>query len=268
MSETQTSNETVTQNTKEKSGLKLWVWVLAIAMILLAGFFVWDKLSSNKKYKQLETDYQQKSEEFAKFQNETESMKDKYSDLMKDYNALNAQVGGSQSEIQSLKKELASKDSVLKSLNNLVSNALKGFSTDELKVQTKDGKLYVSLMDKLLFKSGSADIEKKGQNAIKKLAKVLANNPDCGILVEGHTDNQPIKNSTFKDNWDLSTARATTVVRLLSEGGLAQKRMTAAGRGEFSPIASNSTEAGRTQNRRTEIILTPNIIGEVQKLTK
>ncbi|MBR4265828.1 MAG: OmpA family protein [Bacteroidales bacterium] len=266
--ETQTSNETVTQNTKEKSGSKFWVWLLAIALIASAGFYVWDKIQSNKKYKKLEAEHQHTAAEFLKYKSENESMESNYSDLQKRYDALNSQVGGNQTEINSLKQQLAAKDSVLSSLNSLVSNALKGFSTDELKVQVKDGKLYVSLMDKLLFKSASAEVESKGQNAIKKLAKVLANNPDCGILVEGHTDNQPIKNSVYKDNWDLSTARATTVVRLLSEGGLAQKRLTAAGRGEFSPVASNSTDAGRAQNRRTEIILTPNLLDEVAKIAK
>ena len=261
--ETQTSNTTVTQNTKEKSGSKFWAWLLAALLIVLAAFFVWDKIRSNKKYKNLETEHQQTAEEFLKYKSENESMEANYSDLQRRYDALNSQLGGTQSENVSLKKIVADQDSALKALKALksdVSKALSNFTSDELKIQEKDGKLYVLLMDKLLFKSGSPDIEKKGRTAITKIAKELAKNPDFGILVEGHTDNQPIKNSVFKDNWDLSTARATTVVRFLSESGLPQKRLTAAGRGEYSPIASNGTDAGRAQNRRTEIILTPNFV--------
>ena len=109
-------------------------------------------------------------------------------------------------------------------------------------------------------------MESKGQNAIKKLSKVLLNNPDIGIMVEGHTDNLPIKTSQYKDNWDLSAARATNIVRLLSADGLPQKRLTASGCGEFAPVASNNTESGRAMNRRTDIILTPNL-DEIYKLT-
>ena len=249
------------QTTKEKSGSKFWAWLMAALLIGLSAFYVWDKIQSNKKYKNLETEHQQTAEEFLRYKSENETMEANYSDLQKRYDALNSQYGGTADENVTLKKKVADQDSVLQALKALksdVSNALKNFSSDELKVQEKDGKIYVLLMDKLLFKSGSSDIEKKGQSAIQKIAKELVKNPDFGITVEGHTDNQPIKNSVYKDNWDLSTARATTVVRYLSENGLPQKRLTAAGRGEHSPIASNSTEQGRAQNRRTEIILTPN----------
>ncbi|MBQ9213469.1 MAG: OmpA family protein [Bacteroidales bacterium] len=271
MSEIQTSNESVSQNTKEKSGSKFWAWLLAALLLVLAAFFVWDKIKSNKKYANLETEHQQTAGEFLKYKSEHESMEANYSDLQRRYDALNSQIGGSQSEISTLKKRLADQDSVVKALRALkndVAKALDKFSSDELKIQEKDGKLYLLLMDKLLFKSASADIEARGQSAIKKIAKELAKNPDFGILVEGHTDNQPIKNSQYKDNWDLSTARATTVVRFLSENGLPQKRLTAAGRGEFSPISTNATEAGRAQNRRTEIILTPNFVNDSKALAK
>jgi chemotaxis protein MotB len=260
MSEIQTS-----QNTKEKSGSKFWAWLLAALLLVLAGFFVWDKIRSNNKYKSLETEHQQTAEEFLKYKSEHESMEVNYSDLQRRYDALNSQIGGTENQIRQLQRQVANQDSALKALRALksdVTKALDKFSSDELKIQEKDGKLYLLLMDKLLFKSGSADIESRGQTAIRKIAKELAKNPDFGILVEGHTDNQPIKNTLYKDNWDLSTARANTVVRFLSDNGLPQKRLTAAGRGEYSPVASNSTEAGRAQNRRTEIILTPNFISE------
>lgn len=151
-------------------------------------------------------------------------------------------------------------DSILKALNSVVKNALLGFNKDELSVEMKNGRVYVLMNDKLLFKSASATIEAKGKEALKKLSAVLLKNPDIDIMVEGHTDNLPIKNAVYKDNWDLSTARANSIVRILSqEYKVPEKRLTAAGRGEFMPRADNSTPEGRAKNRRTEIVLTPKL---------
>ena len=148
----------------------------------------------------------------------------------------------------------------MNSLTETVKNALLGFKADELQVYMKDGKVYVSMSDKLLFKSGSPDVESKGKEALEKLAEVLNKNPDISIAIEGHTDNVPIKTVQFKDNWDLSAARATNVVRLLTgQYGMDPKRLTAAGKGEFSPVADNSTPEGKAKNRRTEIVLSPKL---------
>jgi len=126
----------------------------------------------------------------------------------------------------------------------------------------------VSLSDKLLFKSGSAAIEDKGIEAIKVLADVLTKNSDIDILVEGHTDNIPIKTALYKDNWDLSVARSLSIVRILTdEYKIPPTRLTASGKGEFSPKVSNSTPEGRASNRRTEIILSPKL-DEIMKLLK
>lgn len=155
---------------------------------------------------------------------------------------------------------IARQDSIVNGLNNIVKNALLGFNPDELTVEMKNGKVYISMSDKLLFKSGSADVESKGKDALKKLAEVLNKNPDIDILIEGHTDNVPIKTPIYKDNWDLSAARATSVVRLLSdENSVESKRLTASGKGEFFPVASNQTPEGKAKNRRTEIILSPKL---------
>lgn len=160
-------------------------------------------------------------------------------------------------ELQSLMNR---QDSVLKALNNVVKNALLGFNKDELSVEMKNGRVYVLMNDKLLFKSASATVENKGKEALKKLSAVLLKNPDIDVMIEGHTDNLPIKNATYKDNWDLSTARANNIVRILSqEYKVPEKRLTAAGRGEFMPRADNSTAEGRAKNRRTEIVLTPKL---------
>ncbi len=162
--------------------------------------------------------------------------------------------------LREMQAVIARQDSITSRLNNIIRDALLGFQSDELSVEVKNGKVYVSMSDKLLFRSGSAGLETKGRDAIVALAGVLDKNPDIDILIEGHTDNVPIRTATFKDNWDLSTARATAIVRLLSdEHKLDPTRLTAAGRGEFQPRADNTTADGRASNRRTEIILSPKL---------
>lgn len=171
-----------------------------------------------------------------------------------------AALNQKEARLRQLEAILMRQDSVLNVLNNSVKNALLGFNPDELTVEMKNGKVYVSLSDKLLFKSGDANVEVKGKEALKKLADVLGKNPDVSIAIEGHTDNVPIKTPLYKDNWDLSTARATNVVRLLSnEYGMDAHRLTASGKGEFFPVADNSTPEGKAKNRRTEIVLSPKL---------
>lgn len=161
---------------------------------------------------------------------------------------------------------IARQDSITKRLNDILRNALLGFNSDELSVEIKNGKVYVSMSDKLLFKSGSSAVEAKGQEALKLLGGVLDKNTDIDILVEGHTDNVPIKTNIYKDNWDLSVARATSIVRnLATDYKISPTRMTASGRGEFFPKAGNDTPDGRAKNRRTEIILSPKL-DEIMKL--
>jgi chemotaxis protein MotB len=162
--------------------------------------------------------------------------------------------------IQDLQRRLDRQDSITRSINDALRNALVGFSSDDISLEIRDGKVYLSLSNKLLFKSGSVDIESKGRDAIRILGDVLKKNPDIDVMVEGHTDNVPIKTAIYRDNWDLSAARAITIVRMLTDNyGVSPMRLTAAGRGEFVPKASNATPEGRALNRRTEIILTPNL---------
>lgn len=168
--------------------------------------------------------------------------------------------------LRHLESILRKQDSLLTRLSNSVKNALMGFSPDELTVEMRDGKVYVSLSDKLLFRSGEAKVEDKGKEALKKVAEVLNKNQDVSIAIEGHTDNVPVRTAIYKDNWDLSAARATNVVRLLTnEYGMDPRRITASGRGEHSPIADNSTAEGKAKNRRTEIVLSPKL-EELMKL--
>jgi chemotaxis protein MotB len=188
-------------------------------------------------------------------------------------NKLNTDLGDKENMLKQREQRLRTveamlhrQDSILSALNNSVKNALLGFSPEELTIEMKNGKVYVSMSDKLLFKSGEANVEKKGQEALKKVAEVLNKNNDVAIAIEGHTDNVPVKTSRYKDNWDLSADRATNVVRLLTnEYGMDPKRITASGRGEFSPVADNSTPEGKAKNRRTEIVLSPKL-EELMKL--
>lgn len=159
-----------------------------------------------------------------------------------------------------LDRRLRAQSDAMSSLRKKVSDALVNFKADELSVSMKDGKVYVSLSEKLLFASGSAKVDPKGKEALGKLAEVLRANADIHVMVEGHTDTIPIRTSRFVDNWDLSTARASSIVRLLTNTyEVPAERVQAAGRSEFLPVASNKSEDGRARNRRTEIILVPKL---------
>ena len=153
----------------------------------------------------------------------------------------------------------AQNEKVRKLLSN-VKDALLGFSSDELTVREKDGKVYVAMSDKLLFQSGSARLDKRGEEALGKLAEVLNKQTDIDVFIEGHTDNKPINTVQFKDNWDLSVIRATSVVRILIKNyNVNPLQIQPSGRGEYMPVDDNETAEGRSKNRRTEIIMAPKL---------
>ena len=162
--------------------------------------------------------------------------------------------------INELQNEINSQKEKVNALLNSVKEALLGFSSDELSVTQKNGKVYVAMSNKLLFQSGSATVNKQGKTALGKLAEVLKKQTDIDILIEGHTDTQPIKTVQFKDNWDLSVVRATSVVSILTkEYGVNPLQIVPSGRGEYMPVDNNDTAAGRARNRRTEIIMAPRL---------
>ncbi len=168
--------------------------------------------------------------------------------------------------VKELQELLHKKDAAAKALLEKMKNALAGFNSDELSVELKNGLVYVSMSDKLLFKSGRTDVDVKGKSALSKLAAELNKNPDIQITIEGHTDNVPIKTAQFADNWDLSVLRATSILRILTNDyKVDARRLTPSGKGEFYPKADNSTTEGKSKNRRTEIILSPNL-DELYKL--
>jgi chemotaxis protein MotB len=175
---------------------------------------------------------------------------------------LNFELQKRNAKLVELEKVLNAQKKIAQDLKNKVSDALLGFENKGITVTQKDGKVYVSLEEKLLFKTASWDIDANGRNALKKLAGVLEKNPGIQVTIEGHTDDVPYNpgNSQLKDNWDLSVKRATTVVRVLLEGSkINPKRLTAAGRSEYLPVDSRNTADARQKNRRTEVVLTPDL---------
>ena len=163
--------------------------------------------------------------------------------------------------LKELEDKIAAKEATMRKLKETLSKALNGFEGKGLTVEQKNGKVYVSMENKLLFNSGSWSVGSEGKKAVVELGKVLGDNPDIAVLIEGHTDNDPYGGSgPIADNWDLSTKRATAIVAILSENrAINKKNLTAAGRGEFSPLATNDTAEGKAKNRRIEIILTPRL---------
>ena len=169
--------------------------------------------------------------------------------------------------IAELELLITSKDQAMRDLKNAISSALTAFEGKGLTVEQRNGKVYVSMENKLLFKSGSWAIGSKGRIAIEQLGSVLADNPEIAVLIEGHTDNDPFSSGgQIANNWDLSTKRATAIVQILSENAsINPESLTAAGRGEYAPIASNDDTEGKAKNRRIEVILTPKL-DEISKL--
>ena len=169
-------------------------------------------------------------------------------------------------QIEALQAAIDAKEKQMQELKNSISRALLDFEGNGLTVEQRGGKVYVSMENKLLFRSGSWAVNAEGTKAVQQLAAVLAKNPDIDVLIEGHTDNVPYGgNGTLVDNWDLSVKRATAIVRILKSKGVSPTQLTAAGRSEFIPVAENTSVAGKAKNRRIEIILTPNL-DEISKL--
>ncbi len=173
----------------------------------------------------------------------------------------------SSQRLNELENLIAAKEASMKKLKETLSKALNGFEGKGLTVEQKNGKVYVSMENKLLFNSGSWAVGSEGKKAVEEVGKVLGDNPEIAVLIEGHTDDDTFASTgPIADNWDLSTKRATAIVAILSENKKINKQnLTAAGRGEFSPLASNTTPEGKAKNRRIEIILTPRL-DEISKM--
>jgi len=197
-----------------------------------------------------------------------ENSEEKIQNSIAQNNALLKEIALRKTELQSrservdqLEEMIQNQKQALSELKNRISNALLNFEGKGLTVEQRNGKVYVSMENKLLFKSGRWDIEPAGKQALSDLAKVLEENPDIAILIEGHTDNVPFSpKGQLESNWDLSTKRATAVVNILLENErILPQNLTAAGRSEFLPIGPNSSAEGRASNRRIEVVLSPSL---------
>lgn len=184
-------------------------------------------------------------------------------------NKLKKDLEASSTRLAELEKMMADKEAAMKKLKETLSKSLKAFEGKGLTVTEKDGKVYVSMENKLLFESGSWTVGSEGKKAVDLVGKVLGDNPEISVLIEGHTDNDKITGTIgggVENNWDLSTKRATAIVNILSANAKIKKEnLTAAGRGEFAPLMSNETAEGKAKNRRIEIILTPKL-DEISKM--
>ncbi len=264
-----------------------------IIVIMAAMFFLSScvakryLIQSQDHVAQLQSDSTNLQNKVYDFQNQVSKMEANIASLNKkidqlnqninDLNSQNKQLGQKTAEQQSLLQQskqdledkqqrlvqlenlLASQREMLGELRNKMADALKGYSTNELTVYQKNGKIYVSLSENLLFPSGSAVVNQEGVNALSKLALVLNQNPDVSIQIEGNTDSIPIR-GRYQDNWDLSTARANSIVRILVDKyEVNPKSVVSVGHSYYDPVASNDTPEGRAKNRRTDIVLSPNL---------
>lgn len=211
--------------------------------------------------KKLTGELQGTQEQLLKKQDELKKIAEELDAKKKDLDALTEELKKREARVAELENTLKHKDDATNELKKKLSDALLGFEGKGLTITQKNGKVYVSMDESLLFASGSTTVESKGADALKKLAKVLEQNKDINVLIEGHTDDVPmVGKGEIKDNWDLSVMRATSIVKIIMKNGnVDPKRLTAAGRGEYFPIDPAKTTDARKKNRRTEIILTPKL---------
>jgi chemotaxis protein MotB len=244
-----------------------WAAFIVLATVILPSCV------SNKKYNEaqaslasLRQQNQELNSDLANTKSRLQLMEDANKSAAGQLNAKDKALTQNQQELAEKQKNLEALQALInqqkaktEALRQKMADALKGFNSDQLSVFTKNGKVYVSLSEKLLFPSGSAVVNKEAKDALQKVAEALIQNPDINVDVEGHTDSVPIK-IKFPDNWALSVARATAVVReLTNEYHVNPARFTASGRSKYEPVADNSTAEGRAKNRRTEIILAPKL---------
>ena len=250
---------------------------------------------SKKKYSELETLHRQMSQDYTTLQTAHQQAQTKAqtlqalldearrnnADLKASYNALqnsldksilqNTQgnvnisklvdeINASNKYIKQLVQAKSKSDSLNLALTANLTRTLSGYELDEVNVRVLKGVVYISLADNMLFKSGSYQVNQRAMQTLSKIAKIIKDYRDYDVLVEGNTDNVPISRTNIRNNWDLSTLRASSIVQVLqNDFGVDPSRLTAAGRGEYNPIADNTGELGRQRNRRTEIIITPKL---------
>lgn len=267
--------ETLIKNEKDIAGLKRDTNIIGTNLRLLQNKydklnFVNDQLldkynkmllGSEKDNATLSGKLQTTQEQLLKKEDELKALEARLLKQQQDLDALAAQLKQREARVNELEEILKKKDQAASDLKKKLQDALFNFENKGLTITQKNGKVYVSMDESLLFESGKTNVQPKGVEALKHVAKVLEQNTDINVLVEGHTDDVPMKGTgDIKDNWDLSVMRATSVTKIiLNNSSVDAKRITSAGRGEFFPIDSANTAEARKKNRRTEIILTPKL---------
>jgi len=214
-----------------------------------------------RETRRLLTELQNTQEELQVKEDRLRELEQNISDRMHELERLRSELEERNQRLIELERIMYAQDSIMRALKNTIAEALYGFQQDGLSVSVRNGKVYVSMEEKLLFKTGSIEVDPRGASALKRLAPILEDNPEIYITIEGHTDDVPVKsNPSYHDNWDLSVKRATSIVRiLLDNSSIAPDRLIASGRGEYLPLETGNTPESRQKNRRTEIILTPNL---------
>jgi chemotaxis protein MotB len=212
---------------------------------------------SSKKHKEALSAKEALEQELAKSRESTQ----------RDLDQLSADLRSRDQKLRDLEKALEEKDRAVQALMASVNSALDEFKSQGLTVDIRNGKVYVSLPEKLLFRTGSTVVDPRGRQALQKLSDVLTQKGDINVVVEGHTDDVPVAGGTsrYQDNWDLSVLRATEITRILLSMGVAPDKVTPSGRSKYVPAAQGTTASARQQNRRTEIILSPDL-SEVLKI--
>jgi len=214
---------------------------------------------------ELRTQLETTKENYQNLKNKTSNSEQEYltkiEELQKQIHDKTKNLQSLENQLNDYKEKLQARDEAITKLKEKIQNALLGFQDKGMSISVKNGKVYVSLSNQLLFSSGSTEIDKQGKDALLELAKVLNENPEISILIEGHTDNQAVKpGARFKDNWELSVLRSTEVIKfLINNGNVDPTRLIASGRGEYYPIKKGDDPESRALNRRTEIILTPKL---------
>lgn len=246
-----------------------WFWFFILLLFTIILLFLWDnhRKSAFIKTQQYTIDtlnnsvFQYKSKYIEKDSSLTKLL-NIYNNLLQQTLVDNRDFSDIQNEVLKLQTIVHLQDSILTEVKSSIDVALSGYNNDEVAVEMKDGKIYITMQNQLMFPSGSASVQSKGMSALKTIAEVLTLNPNIDVIIEGHTDNVHVdpNNKTYKDNWELSTARAVAVTRILIENyNIVPERLSAAGRSMYFPIAPNTTAEGRAKNRRIEVILTPNL---------
>lgn len=215
----------------------------------------------NSSYKNLLTSSGKMNRDLLQHQEQLLSIQENLERTRKANDSLSVSLAEREKKVKELEQVLANKEKAVQDLKNKISTALLNFKEGDISVKVKNGKVYVSLAEQLLFGSGSVNVDAKGVTALQQLAKAIKDQKDINILIEGHTDNVPIskKSQYMNDNWDLSVMRATSITRILTKAGVSPDQITASGRGEYSPLAANDNSQNKQKNRRTEIIITPDL---------